>query len=88
VNVGVVGSKIVQLCQDRVSAGVAGGDSGSPVFKITNSPQTNDVTLFGILWGGALDGSSFTYSPINNIQNGKSNTELGPLTTCASGFSC
>ena len=85
-NVGVSGSNIVQLCQDEVSAAVGGGDSGSDVFKITNSPQANDVTLSGILWGGNQSGTLFVDSPISNVQ--QSATELGPLTVCASGFSC
>jgi hypothetical protein len=80
VHTGVSGSNIALLCQDFVRASVAGGDSGSPVFKITD---TNDVQLYGILWGGG--GSDFVYSPMANIQRVG---ELGPLTTCASGFTC
>ncbi len=83
VNVGVLGSSIVQLCQNQVSASVGSGDSGSPVFRIVSG---NDVHLQGILWGGNSAGTSFTFSPIANIEN--SSTELGPVNTCASGFSC
>lgn len=82
VNVLVLGSAIAQLCQDIVTAGVGSGDSGSPVFAITSG---NDVQLRGILWGGNLDGTSFVYSPIANIER---SDELGPITTCAAGFSC
>ncbi len=71
VNTGVSGSNIVQLCQTFVSAGVGGGDSGSPVFRGTSS-----VTLVGILWGGNSSGTQFVYSPIGNIEQ-----ELGALTT-------
>jgi hypothetical protein len=71
VNTGVSGSNIVQLCQTFVSAGVGGGDSGSPVFRGTSS-----VTLVGILWGGNSSGTQFVYSPIANIEQ-----ELGALTT-------
>ena len=71
VNTGVLGSNIVQLCQTFVAAGVAGGDSGSPVFLQGGS---NNVTLVGILWGGS--GSTYVYSPISNIEQ-----ELGALTT-------
>ena len=85
VNVGVQGTKIVQRCQDMVSAGVGPGDSGSPVFSITNSPSQNDVQLRGILWGGNQDGTTFVYSPIANIQR---TDELGPITNCAPTFSC
>ena len=63
VNTGVSGSNIVQLCQTFVSAGVGGGDSGSPVFRGTSS-----VTLVGILWGGNSSGTQFVYSPIANIE--------------------
>ena len=31
---------------------IGSGDSGSPVFKIVDSPATGDVQLLGILWGG------------------------------------
>jgi hypothetical protein len=71
VNTGVSGSNIVQLCQTFVSAGVGGGDSGSPVFA-----GTTGVTLVGILWGGNSSGTQFVYSPIANIEQ-----ELGALTT-------
>jgi hypothetical protein len=71
VNTGVSGSNIVQLCQTFVSAGVGGGDSGSPVFR-----ETSNVTLLGILWGGNSSGTQFVYSPIANIEQ-----ELGALTT-------
>jgi len=82
VHTGVSGTKIVQLCQDFVSATVAGGDSGSPVFAITSG---TDVQLRGTLWGGNQAGTQFVYSPIANIERPN---ELGPITTCASGFSC
>ncbi|HYY49010.1 MAG TPA: hypothetical protein VFA17_10080, partial [Thermoplasmata archaeon] len=77
-----LGSLFAQICQDVVSAKVGSGDSGSPVFAITAG---NDVQLRGILWGGDLDGTSFVYSPIANIERAD---ELGPISTCASGFTC
>jgi hypothetical protein len=76
VNTGVSGSNIVLLCQDFVENNrqiVAGGDSGSPVFRINSS---GSVTLLGNLWGGNSSGTLFVYSPIANIER-----ELGPLTT-------
>jgi len=82
VNTGVSGSKIVQLCQDWVSATVGPGDSGSGVFAITSG---SDVQLRGTLWGGNGAGTVFVYSPIANIQL---SDELGPISTCASGFTC
>jgi hypothetical protein len=72
VNTGVQGSRIVQLCQTFVSAGVGGGDSGSPVF---GQPDGSNVALLGILWGGS-GSTSYVYSPIANIEQ-----ELGALTT-------
>jgi hypothetical protein len=75
VNTGVSGSNIVLLCQDFVENTrqiVGGGDSGSPVFRITST----GVTLLGNLWGGNSSGTMFVYSPIANIER-----ELGPLTT-------
>ena len=74
VNTGVSGTKIVQLCQDFVNAGVGSGDSGSPVFIITNG---NDVELRGILWGSSGE-TLFVYSPIANIER---SDELGSIIT-------
>jgi hypothetical protein len=71
VNTNVFRSKIHLLCQTFVSAGVAGGDSGSGVFAIT---KKDDVTLVGILWGGSGDGRTFVYSPLSGVTR-----ELGPL---------
>jgi hypothetical protein len=73
VNTGVSGTKIVQLCQTFVSAGVGPGDSGSDVFGLTGG---SNVRLLGILWGGNSGGTMFVYSPITNVER-----ELGPLTT-------
>jgi hypothetical protein len=73
VNVNVSGSNITQLCQTLVTAGVGGGDSGSPVFR--RQGTTNNVTLVGILWGGSGT-TLYVFSPISNIE-----MELGALTT-------
>jgi hypothetical protein len=73
VNTGVSGTKIVQLCQTFVSAGVGPGDSGSDVFGLTGG---STVRLLGILWGGNSGGTMFVYSPITNVER-----ELGPLRT-------
>jgi hypothetical protein len=74
VNFNVAGSNITQLCQSQASFASAGGDSGSPVFRITSLPN---VTLVGIHWG-----SGGVFSPITGIQM---SGELGSVTTCASG---
>jgi hypothetical protein len=72
VTTNVSGSLITQLCQTFVAAGVNGGDSGSPVFRILSS---NNVRLLGILWGG-IGTTTFVFSPFTQIEQ-----ELGPLTT-------
>lgn len=66
------------LCQDRVNAGVSGGDSGAAVIRETNGPASPLATdswaiLYGIAWGG---GSNFVFSNISQIE-----AELGALTT-------
>jgi hypothetical protein len=70
VNTNVSGSNITQLSQTFVSAGVGGGDSGSPVFSLSGT----NATLRGILWGGSSNGRSFVFSPLGNIEG-----ELGPI---------
>jgi hypothetical protein len=76
VNINVSGTNITQLCQSLASTTVAGGDSGSPVIRITSG---TDVQLKGILWGG---GSGIAFSPISGVQR---SSEMGTLTTCATG---
>jgi hypothetical protein len=71
VHTGVQGSNIVQLCQNWVEAGVAGGDSGSDTFVVTSG---TNVRLEGVLWGGGTN--VFVFSPLKNVIQ-----ELGPLTT-------
>lgn len=55
------------LCQHGVNTTMAGGDSGSPVFQITNNPNTNDVRLLGIVISKSSTG--YSYSPIGSIYN-------------------
>jgi hypothetical protein len=69
VNTNVSASRIHQLCQTFVDANVAGGDSGSPVFKITSG---DNVELVGILWGGGT--GYYVMSPLKQIVQ-----ELGAL---------
>jgi hypothetical protein len=66
-------SDVTQICQTVVTAGVNGGDSGSPVFAWTSGSST--VRLAGILWGG-MDTTQFVFSPMSGIEK-----ELGALTT-------
>jgi hypothetical protein len=78
-NINVADTNITLLCQYRVNR-IPGhthtmsdhGDSGSPVFRWLGSY----VLLAGILWGGQDDGSSFVFSPMNQIEQ-----ELGQLKT-------
>lgn len=62
------GFPIAMLCQDRVQAMVAGGDSGSPVFQQIG--DSKDATLYGILWGGSAVGGlqTFVFSSMGNIE--------------------
>ena len=76
-NTNVSGSDIHMLCQDSVnrSSGatiVAGGDSGSNVFKW---PGGGQVSLYGVLWG-SFSPSRFVFSAMSNIEG-----ELGALKT-------
>ena len=52
-----------RLCQYRVSGGVGGGDSGSPVFAYLSGSLS--VTLYGVLWGA--DGGAFLFSALHEI---------------------
>jgi hypothetical protein len=74
VNTNVFRSRVHQLCQTFVAANVAGGDSGSPVFRITHG---NKVELVGILWGGGTVGGvvNFVMSPLSQVVQ-----ELGAVT--------
>lgn len=76
VRTNVFRSRVQQLCQTFVAADVAGGDSGSPVFRILKGGKDN-VELVGILWGGGTVGGvvNFVMSPLKQIVR-----ELGPLT--------
>ena len=79
VDVFVTNTDIAQLCQDAMLSGVMGGDSGSPIFE-SQAVFTNDVTLYGILWGSANTtfGPLVFFSPLENIE-----FELGPLIVTA-----
>ena len=70
VNSNVAGTTFTMLCQDRASYTAGGGDSGSPVFVLTNNPAPNDVRAVGIHWGtGAVGGvPSSVYSPFFQVR--------------------
>ena len=79
--VNVSGSDIQLLCQTLVQRRgrqiVSGGDSGSPVFRITSG---DDVELTGILWGGSINGDLFVFSPLKGIRD-----ELGAFDATTDG---
>ena len=58
------------LCQTIANDMEAdGGDSGSPVFEITNSPNDDDVELLGILWAvnTSVNPTVTWISPVGNV---------------------
>jgi hypothetical protein len=61
------------------------GDSGSPVFKVVNSPQTDDVAIAGIVWGGVTDSVWAMSSSASVFHDLGSSADWE---VCASGFSC
>jgi hypothetical protein len=74
VDLNVADANHTLLCQTIVTANQqigAGGDSGSPVFRLT---VDDEVELVGILWGSTSGGTALAFSPLKNIQD-----ELGPL---------
>ena len=78
-------SNISYFCSAVVRAHVDFGDSGSPAFRATNSPQQNDVDLLGVVFGMSEENGEryFWFSRISRIEQ-----DLGALTTCATSFSC
>lgn len=72
-------STITLLCQYIVDAGAGPGDSGSPVFgwHYGGSSGTEEVTLYGVLWGGS--GNDFVFSSIGLVEY-----EIGLMTTTTS----
>jgi len=77
VDVLALGTTHIRLCQTIVGGIVAGGDSGSNVFRVKNL-NSGQVVLLGVLWGGSADESvaEFVYSPMSGIER-----ELGELKT-------
>ncbi|MEO1171368.1 MAG: hypothetical protein AAFX94_04860, partial [Myxococcota bacterium] len=62
------GTDITLLCQARVLAPIAGGDSGSPVLmRLSGDPTDNDVASMGVAWGGTE--ASFLFSPTQNLES-------------------
>lgn len=76
-NVDQADSNFTILCQTLMSGLALPGDSGSPVFSLT---QNDGVVFFGLLWGGSAGDFAngippdIVFSPIDNITS-----ELGAL---------
>ena len=75
----VADTDVALLCQDAMFSGVAGGDSGSPIFE-SQAAFTSDVTLYGLMWGSANTtfGPLIVFSPLENIE-----FELGAMIVTA-----
>jgi len=77
-NINIASTNITLLCQNAVARTSGSnkladtGDSGSPVFRLLDE----GVSLYGILWGGPDDGSSFNFSSMQYIER-----DLGQLMT-------
>ena len=55
------------LCQNAGTLHAATGDSGFPVFLITNTPAFWDVEIVGLLWGRVGDPPLTTFSDIGLV---------------------
>jgi hypothetical protein len=78
-------SDVLLLCQYLVNDDdVGGGDSGGPVFKITNDPATDDVEIVGIVSTGGEDDYVFSYIGSIYLDLGSSYS----WDTCEPSFSC
>lgn len=79
------GSDVTFLCQTQAYMRVDHGDSGAAGFTITNSPNTNDVTLRGILSTTSNPGQNgyVSFTRIGYIQD-----RMGFMQSCALSFSC
>lgn len=75
---------VLILCQHRVSSGVSWGDSGAPVFVVSNG---NEARLAGMLWRGepmgTSEGARYVFAPIGNIEDDFSGSafDVVPLPT-------
>jgi hypothetical protein len=56
--------EITMLCQNRVRAGSAGGDSGAPIFERVDDGDR--IRLHGLNWGGSAD--TYVFSSMEMIR--------------------
>lgn len=78
---------VVLNCQYAGTYSSQPGDSGGPVFKVTHSPATNDVTLVGLNWGsGTINGQQVGVISAWPLAR----AEFAPydVRVCAAGFAC
>ncbi len=84
------------LCQGEVRGISQVGDSGSSVFRVTNSPNQDDVELLGVLWAGHPDPNNdgdtadqvFYFSKIGNIYRELSLTDGDVWNSCDLSLGC
>lgn len=90
VNVSVSGDTgLVMICEATSNMVSDSGDSGSPVFQITNSPTANDVAFMGLHWGKGTDGNGNAvafYTPYDGIKSDLSPANKSLLSVCTAGF--
>ena len=79
----VYSSGKVLLCQHEMNSPIQGGDSGSPVFVVTDSPNQDDVKLAGLIFAGTTSG---WFSPIAGIYHDLGATASWKL--CHPSFNC
>ena len=72
------------LCQVIANFQADSGDSGSPVFAVTNSPTVGDVQLLGIFWGGIAP--QMYFSPVGGIYRDLGMTDAWD--SCDPDFDC
>jgi hypothetical protein len=82
----VANTDIFLFCQQTANYNSAGGDSGSPVLRVTNSPAANDVTAVGLHWGAFVDDDGVNHAFFSSFLTVE--LEMGNLNVCATGFAC
>ena len=83
-------TRVKLLCQGGVSGLAESGDSGGPVFRVTNSPFRNDMELLGLVQGNA-NNQAFYFSKAKHIFFELQRDPDNPTDTwdtCASSFNC
>lgn len=74
------------LCQAVAKYVSKGGDSGAPVFRVTHSPQRDDVSLRGIHWGKFTNNKGKVRRVFSRIAGVRRDLDLGRV--CTGSFSC